>query len=388
MPPRPQPARSHPRETARALRLRPRIPGSPLRWGAGATATDGRRKRFARGAGAGARSSGGQSAALIRPRSLVRVQARPPTGRGDGEQTTGARTAVAFPLTPRTGGRSLAGRAPPLHGGGPGFDSPRLHRGPPARGRFLLLRLRAGNSTLTSERAGPTTAPRPWGGRGAPPRQRHHTHHEARAHANERDGSSRIDRRGPRGRRLAGLRWAPLVGSRRERGAGGGRGAMPRRRAHGGCLGVGGRGRTRPRGETPRGGAGSLRSGGVRMGQPGRGDTRSPSLRRGAPGELKHLSTRRKREDSPSSGERTGRSPNPGGARARWRCRPGVGRGHRRGQRTLRFCATRSRTSLERVAGAGESPVGDAGRAEVGVLREYRPTRGIGREAGRTTAQG
>lgn len=25
-------------------------------------------------------------------------------------------------------GRSLAGRAPPLHGGGPGFESPRLHR--------------------------------------------------------------------------------------------------------------------------------------------------------------------------------------------------------------------------------------------------------------------
>ena len=34
------------------------------------------------------------------------------------------------------------------------------------------------------------------------------------------------------------------------------------------------------------------------------------------PGELKHLSNRRKREqssDSPSSGERTGKSPNPGG---------------------------------------------------------------------------
>ena len=32
-----------------------------------------------------------------------------------------------------------------------------------------------------------------------------------------------------------------------------------------------------------------------------------------APGELKHLSTPRKREDSLSSGERTGRSPNPAG---------------------------------------------------------------------------
>jgi hypothetical protein len=28
---------------------------------------------------------------------------------------------------PGVGGRSLAGRAPPLHGGGPGFESPRLH---------------------------------------------------------------------------------------------------------------------------------------------------------------------------------------------------------------------------------------------------------------------
>ena len=29
----------------------------------------------------------------------------------------------------RSGGRSLVGRAPPLQGGGPGFESPRLHRG-------------------------------------------------------------------------------------------------------------------------------------------------------------------------------------------------------------------------------------------------------------------
>ena len=59
-----------------------------------------------------ARSSGGESAVLIRPRSLVRVQARPRWG-GAGRK-------------PRRG-RSLAGRAPPLHGGGPGFESPRLH---------------------------------------------------------------------------------------------------------------------------------------------------------------------------------------------------------------------------------------------------------------------
>ena len=87
----------------------------------------------------GARSSGGQSAALIRPRPLVRVQARPPRG-----ETFGARRE----WTP-TGGRSLAGRAPPLHGGGPGFESPRLHRVMP----WTLC-------TLTTGRAGP---PRPCG---------------------------------------------------------------------------------------------------------------------------------------------------------------------------------------------------------------------------------
>jgi hypothetical protein len=46
----------------------------------------------------------------------------------------------------------------------------------------------------------------------------------------------------------------------------------------------------------------------------------------GAPGELKHLSTPRNREDSRSSGERNGRSPNPWGVRASRRCLMGVGR--------------------------------------------------------------
>src|SRR4051812_40761035 len=44
---------------------------------------------------------------------------------------------------------------------------------------------------------------------------------------------------------------------------------------------------------------------------------------RGVPREVKHLSTARKREDSPSSGERTGRSPNLIGVRASRRCRSG-----------------------------------------------------------------
>jgi hypothetical protein len=46
----------------------------------------------------------------------------------------------------------------------------------------------------------------------------------------------------------------------------------------------------------------------------------------GEPREVKHLSTARRREDSPSSGERTGRSPNLSGVRADWRCLTGVGR--------------------------------------------------------------
>jgi hypothetical protein len=49
------------------------------------------------------------------------------------------------------------------------------------------------------------------------------------------------------------------------------------------------------------------------------------------PGELKHLSTPRKREDALSSGERTGQSPNRAGVRAGMRCRSGVERFRWRG---------------------------------------------------------
>jgi hypothetical protein len=56
------------------------------------------------------------------------------------------------------------------------------------------------------------------------------------------------------------------------------------------------------------------------MGQPGRGNARSSCTEsigvRGERGEVKHLSTPRKRNqirDSLSSGERTGKSPNSGG---------------------------------------------------------------------------
>ena len=51
----------------------------------------------------------------------------------------------------------------------------------------------------------------------------------------------------------------------------------------------------------------------------------------GRPGELKHLSTSRKREDSRSSGERNGRSPNRVSVRAGTRCWFGVERSVRSG---------------------------------------------------------
>ena len=74
----------------------------------------------------------------------------------------------------------------------------------------------------------------------------------------------------------------------------------------------------------------------------------------GEPGELKHLSTRRKRKkfDSVSSGERTRKSPN------RSACAPGFGlhKGSGDGRRTV----------LERPAGEGESPVSEARASPAG----------------------
>jgi hypothetical protein len=56
------------------------------------------------------------------------------------------------------------------------------------------------------------------------------------------------------------------------------------------------------------------------MGKPAWGYARAAALEhiegRGEPGELKHLSTRRKRDDSLSSGERKGNSPNRPACRA------------------------------------------------------------------------
>ena len=85
-----------------------------------------------------------------------------------------------------------------------------------------------------------------------------------------------------------------------------------RQKAHGGCLGVKGRGRTwhtaKSLGEPCAGGEPGMSEWGNPRGRPPRAATRKRSLRE--PGELKHLSTPRKRNDSPSSGERKGRSPN------------------------------------------------------------------------------
>ena len=68
-----------------------------------------------------------------------------------------------------------------------------------------------------------------------------------------------------------------------------------------------------------------------------------------APGELKHLSTSRNREDSLSSGERTGRSPNPAGGTACRRCQWGVERVGWRGRQRPR----RTRIREPKTAGTG-----------------------------------
>ena len=133
-------------------------------------------------------------------------------------------------------------------------------------------------------------------------------------------------------------------------------------RAHGGCLGVKGRRRTWQAAKS----FGELSTGVdpeiSEWGNPPRGMPGERMLNRigirGARGELKHLSTLRKRKDSLSSGERKGRSLNPvrgsvwalrrGGCK---RCR---GLPHR--PQGVRNRVSRKR-ALGRPAGEGESPV-------------------------------
>jgi hypothetical protein len=115
----------------------------------------------------------------------------------------------------------------------------------------------------------------------------------------------------------------------------------------------------------------NLRSGRLRMGEPPAGHAAGPtteSIGGGrAPWELKHLSTRWKRNqirDSPSSGERTGKSPNRAGVIARGRCSRGVVGRYRAGPRSGREVSNPccSRTALERQAIQGDSPVGNTAR--------------------------
>ena len=166
-----------------------------------------------------------------------------------------------------------------MHGGGPGFEPPRLHPGPAPRCR----------GHLDNQPRGAAEAPRPRRRPAPEGAARPRAHRTTLFSRNEgtRDPRTRARRApawsggGGAGPAAASRRRAPGEGLRaRPRGPGGG---WPRGRAHGGCLGVGGRRRTRPRGETPRGGAGSLGSGGVRMGQPAR-RTAGHRARRGAGG--------------------------------------------------------------------------------------------------------
>jgi hypothetical protein len=90
-----------------------------------------------------------------------------------------------------------------------------------------------------------------------------------------------------------------------------------RERAYGGCLGVKCRRRTWYTAKSPDEACAAITVGDVRMGKPGPCQSGSSRKRR-EPGELKHLSSPRKREDSASSGERKRRSPN------RRTCRAGL----------------------------------------------------------------
>ncbi len=111
--------------------------------------------------------------------------------------------------------------------------------------------------------------------------------------------------------------------------------------------------------------------GGVRMGKPAAG--KAAASREGRePGEVKHLSSPRKREDSASSGERKRKSLNRPVRRAGlWDFQQG---------RELKP------KRLGRRTAGGESPVGVGER--LGKDPEYHRTREIRWEAGPTTVQG
>jgi hypothetical protein len=111
-------------------------------------------------------------------------------------------------------------------------------------------------------------------------------------------------------------------------------------------------------------------AGDIRMGKPTPSDVGVLREER-EPGELKHLSSPRKREDSASSGERKRKRPNhPAG----WGCR------------VLQEALKAKWKAVGNATREGESPVDAA--AGAGRKPEYRRTREIRREAGQTTAQG
>ena len=124
-----------------------------------------------------------------------------------------------------------------------------------------------------------------------------------------------------------------------------------RLRAYRGCLGVKCRRRTWYTAKSSGEPCAGARAGDVRMGKPGAGHAASPGAvmaPRREPGELKHLSTSRKREYSASSGERKRRSPN------RRTCMAGL-------QDSISVAGAAKSKGLGRPTGEGESPV-DAAR--------------------------
>ena len=114
--------------------------------------------------------------------------------------------------------------------------------------------------------------------------------------------------------------------------------------------------------EKPRGAAYRRRSGDLRMGKPAGGEPPASLAEHigqgGEPGELKHLSTQRKRDNSPSSGERTGKSPNRKCLRLR-----GCRARHMRVRKQ-----TASRMVLGKPAKEGESPVCESRLTLAGFL--------------------
>ena len=92
--------------------------------------------------------------------------------------------------------------------------------------------------------------------------------------------------------------------------------------------------------------------------------------------------------DSPSSGERTGNSPNSEGVKAPGRCPLGVV-GHKGAKPGLGRRVTKkalSRRGLECLAKEGDSPVGEKGPFSLPYVPKYHGPRGIPWESGRTTS--